>query len=98
MGDGEARKDGRPGLARRLKRKEPQLHPLEKEIPMSAASSTISSIANELEKMPERVEDARKAIDDWRNDALRVVKRYPGRSILGAFAVGFVLAKIARYV
>jgi hypothetical protein len=61
------------------------------------ANSTISSIASELEKMPERVEDARKAIDDWRNDALRVVKRYPGRSILGAFAVGFVIAKIARY-
>ena len=62
------------------------------------ANSTISSIANELEKMPDRVEDARKAIDDWRHDALRVVKRYPGRSILGAFAIGFVLAKIARYV
>ena len=62
------------------------------------ANSTISSIANEIEKMPERVEDARKAIDDWRHDALRVVKRYPGRSILGAFAIGFVLAKIARYV
>jgi hypothetical protein len=62
------------------------------------ANSTISSIANELEKMPDRVEDARKAIDGWRSDALRVVKRYPGRSILGAFAVGFVIAKIARYV
>ncbi|HVU50340.1 MAG TPA: hypothetical protein VHL80_06620 [Polyangia bacterium] len=61
------------------------------------ANSAISSIANELEKMPERVEDARKAIEDWRDDALRLVKRYPGRSILGAFAVGFVIAKIARY-
>ena len=62
------------------------------------ANSTISSIANELEKMPDRVEDARRTIDGWRSDALRVVKRYPGRSILGAFAVGFVIAKIARYV
>jgi hypothetical protein len=62
------------------------------------ANATISNIANEIEKMPERVEDARRAIEDWRNDVLRVVKRYPGRSILGAFAVGFVLAKIARYV
>ncbi len=63
---------------------------------MSAASSTISSIANELEKMPERVEDARKALDGFRSDALRMVKKYPGRSLLGAFAVGFVIAKIAK--
>jgi hypothetical protein len=63
---------------------------------MSAASSTISSIANELEKMPERVEDARKALDGFRSDAFRVVKKYPGRSLIGAFAVGFVIAKIAK--
>jgi hypothetical protein len=69
-----------------------------KEIDMSAANSTISSIANELEKMPERVEDARKALDGFRSDALRMVKKYPGRSLLGAFAVGFVVAKIAKYV
>jgi hypothetical protein len=60
--------------------------------------SSIASIANELEKMPEHVEDARKALDGWRSNALRTVKRYPGRSIIGAFAIGFVLAKIARYV
>ena len=62
------------------------------------AKSSIASIANELERMPERVEDARKALDGWNNNAMKMVKKYPGRSILGAFAVGFVLAKIARYV
>jgi hypothetical protein len=62
------------------------------------ASSTISNIANELERMPERVEDARKALEGWRSSGLRLVRKYPGRSILGAFAVGFVIAKIARYV
>jgi hypothetical protein len=62
------------------------------------ANSTMSDIATELEKMPERVEDARKALDGWRSNALRVVKRYPGRSILGAFAVGFLIAKIARHL
>jgi hypothetical protein len=60
--------------------------------------SSIASIANELEKMPEHVEDARKALDGWRSNAFRTVKRYPGRSIVGAFAIGFVLAKMARYV
>jgi hypothetical protein len=62
------------------------------------AKSSIHSIANELEKMPERVDDARKALDDWRSDTMRVVKKYPGRSVLGALAIGFVLAKIARHV
>jgi hypothetical protein len=62
------------------------------------AKSSIASIATELEKMPEHVEDARKALDGWRSTTLRTVKRYPGRSIVGAFAIGFVIAKIARYV
>jgi hypothetical protein len=62
------------------------------------AKSSIASIANELEKMPDRVEDARKALDDWRSDTMRVVRKYPGRSVLGALAIGFVLAKIARHV
>lgn len=60
--------------------------------------ASISSIANELEKMPERVEDARKALDSFQSDTLRLVKKYPGRSVLGALAIGFVLAKIARHV
>jgi hypothetical protein len=62
------------------------------------AKASLASIANELEKMPDRVEDARKVLDDWRGDTLRVVKKYPGRSVLGALAIGFVLAKIARHV
>ena len=61
------------------------------------AKSSITNIASELEKMPEHVEDARKALEGWRTDALRLVKRYPGRSLVAAFAVGFVLAKVAKY-
>jgi hypothetical protein len=61
------------------------------------AKSSIASITNELENLPDRVEDARKALDGWQTSAIRVVKKYPGRSILGAFALGFVIAKIARY-
>jgi hypothetical protein len=60
--------------------------------------SSIASIANELEKMPEHVEDARKAFDGWRDNTLRMVKQHPGRSIVGAFAIGYVFAKVARYV
>jgi hypothetical protein len=65
---------------------------------MNTANSTISNIASELEKMPERVEDARKALDGVQSNALRMVKKHPGRSILGAFAIGFVVAKVAKYI
>jgi hypothetical protein len=72
-------------------------HPLEsttKEIAM--AKSSVAVLATELERMPERVEDARKALDGFRAQGIKLVRRYPGRSILGALAAGFVIAKIAR--
>jgi hypothetical protein len=63
---------------------------------MKSANATISSIATELERMPERVDDARKTLNGWRHDALRTVKKYPGRTVIGAFAIGFVLAKLGK--
>ena len=60
--------------------------------------SSITSIAHQIEKVPARVESARKTLDGWRSRTLRMVKRYPGRSILGAFAAAFVLAKVTRYL
>jgi len=59
MGAAEDEKIGWVVLARQLKRRRTRVHRIfmpAKEITMSAATSTISSIANELEKMPERVE------------------------------------------
>jgi hypothetical protein len=32
------------------------------------------------------------------NGAMRVTKESPGRSLIGAFAIGFVVAKLARFV
>ena len=62
------------------------------------AKSSVAVLATELEKMPERVDDARKALDGFRAQGIKLVRRYPGRSILGALAIGFVVAKIARHV
>ena len=61
------------------------------------AKSSITSIAHQIEKVPARVDSARKTLDGWRHTTLRMVKRYPGRSMLGAFALAFVVAKITRY-
>jgi len=60
------------------------------------AKSSIALIANELERMPARVHYARKALDGVRHDGLRIVRKNPGRSILGALAIGFVVAKLIR--
>jgi hypothetical protein len=60
-------------------------------------SSSVTSIAREIEKVPARVQSARKTLDGWRHSALRMVKRHPGRSVLGAFAIAFVLGKVSRF-
>ena len=61
------------------------------------AKASITSIANQIDKVPARMHRARRALEGWRHDTLRMVKRYPGRSVLGAFAFAFVVAKITRY-
>ena len=63
-----------------------------------ASESTISTIATEFERVPERVEDARKALDGWKGDVEKVVKKNPVRAVVGAFAAGYILARIGRYL
>ena len=65
---------------------------------MSKDSSAMSSIASELERVPERVEDARKALEGWKGDVEKMVKKNPVRTVLGAFAIGYVVAKVGRYI
>jgi hypothetical protein len=60
--------------------------------------SSVSSMASELEGMPERVEDARKVLKGWRGRAVGMMKESPGRALLGAFAIGFVVAKVGRFL
>lgn len=62
------------------------------------SKSSIEALANELEHMPDRIEDVRRTVEDWRDYTIRQVRRHPGRSILGAFAVGYLIAKIGRYI
>lgn len=61
-------------------------------------SSTLSSIAIELERVPERVEDARKTLEGWRGDVEKMVKKNPVRTVLSAVALGYVVAKVGRYL
>ena len=60
------------------------------------AKSSLAIIASELERMPSRVIVARKQLDGMRHQGMKMVRRHPGRSILGALAIGFIVAKIVR--
>jgi hypothetical protein len=63
---------------------------------MSKKTSSIDTIT--FDSVPARLHDASKAVKSWRSQAMRMTKERPGRSLFGAFAVGFVLAKMARFV
>ena len=61
-------------------------------------TSMISDLAIELERVPERVEDARKAMQGWRGSVEKMVKKNPMRTVIGAVAFGWLVAKIGRYI
>jgi hypothetical protein len=63
-----------------------------------ANESTIANIANQLEQVPERLGDARKALDDWKAALTKTVRARPTQALLGAFAAGYILAKVGRYI
>ena len=62
------------------------------------ASSLVSAIASELERAPERVEDARKAMQGWRGGIEKMVKKNPVRTVFGAVVFGWLVAKVGRYI
>ena len=63
--------------------------------------SQVASIASEIEQraedLPERVKDAQKTVQDWGHSARKFIRKNPGTVLVGAFAVGFLLAKVARH-
>lgn len=60
--------------------------------------SPITALTNQLQRMPKKMRIGVRAVTDLKTRALRMTKDSPGRSVLGAFAIGFVVAKLARFV
>jgi hypothetical protein len=60
----------------------------------------MTSIAKQIEtrvgELPDQIRDARAALEDWGNRATRIVRKHPGLSVVGAFAIGVLLARAAR--
>jgi ElaB/YqjD/DUF883 family membrane-anchored ribosome-binding protein len=47
-------------------------------------------------RMKPQVEEAKRQLSSWNETATNYIKENPGRCLLGALAVGFVIGKIAR--
>lgn len=43
-----------------------------------------------------QAEDARRHLSSWNETVTEYIKENPGRTLLGALAIGFVIGKIAR--
>jgi hypothetical protein len=67
---------------------------------MSNKSSTsmIATVTDQIDRVPEHMRAARKTVAGWSTQAAGVVRKNPARSVIGAFAIGFVMAKLARLV
>ena len=58
-------------------------------------------VSGQVEHRPDRAEEARKMVSEWTEDlaerATAMVREHPGRSILGAFLIGYAIAKVAKH-
>ena len=61
---------------------------------VKSVASEVGSFANGL---PDNIEDARLAAESWRDRARTFVRQNPGPVVIGAFLVGFILAKVGRH-
>jgi hypothetical protein len=49
-------------------------------------------------RLKPKVEEAKRQLSSWSGTAIDYIKENPGRCLLGALALGFVVGKIARRV
>ena len=58
-------------------------------------------VSGQVEHLPDRADEARKMVSEWTQDvtdrAVAMVRQHPGRSVLGAFLIGYAIAKVAKY-
>jgi hypothetical protein len=62
------------------------------------SKSSLAIITSEIQRMPIHFRDARKSVVGLQHKTLKLTKRNPGRTLLGAFAVGFVISRLAKLV
>jgi hypothetical protein len=66
------------------------------------SKSSLAVITSELSHLPRHLprhlRGARKSVVELQRQTLKMTKRSPGRTLLGAFAAGFVISRLAKLV
>jgi hypothetical protein len=62
---------------------------------MNINTTSLTKIAR---RMPKQLRNVGSTLKGVQHRTLRMTKQSPGRSVLGAFAIGYVFAKLARIV
>ena len=60
-------------------------------------AGVVRAIEERAEKLPERVDDAKRRLGHWSARTHRRVGKNPIKVVVAAFAIGFVLARLARH-
>jgi hypothetical protein len=67
----------------------------------SRVEDMADEVSGQVEHLPDRAEEARKMVSEWTQDltdrAVTMVRQHPGRSVLGAFLIGYAIAKVAKH-
>jgi hypothetical protein len=56
----------------------------------------VNTIERRVEELPDQIEDAKNTLADLGDRARRFARKNPGTVILGAFALGFAVARLTR--
>ena len=62
----------------------------------SQVANIVSEIEQRADDLPERVSDAKDTLIGWGRHVRRFARNNPGALVLGTFAIGYILAKVAR--
>jgi hypothetical protein len=65
---------------------------------MSKTSESIAVITTELSRMPKRFRLASREAHRLQRRTIRMTRRRPLRTLLGAFAIGIAVSRLARLV
>jgi len=57
----------------------------------------IEKIEDRAASLPDEIDAARKTLSDLGGRARETVRRHPGLAVVGAFAIGYAIAKVARH-
>jgi hypothetical protein len=60
--------------------------------------SALDVVSRRVRRLPKQMKKAGAALVTWRSKSERFVKKNPGRAVIGASALGFVIAKLKRFV